>query len=357
MPSFAVNTSERRYQAVVERGVLARAAEYMPAGGGRVFVITEEAIWNRHCGRLAHALAGRSHEVLFFPGGEENKRLRSVEALAEEMARRGGDRSSLVVAFGGGIVTDVAGFVAAVFMRGIPVLQAPTTLLAQVDAAIGGKTGVDLACGKNLVGAFHQPVAVLIDPEVLETLPDREYRAGLFEVIKCGVIRSPELFGIMAGNSAEVLAREPQTVERIIAESVRIKADVVSQDERESGLRAILNFGHTIGHALEAETGYTRFLHGEAVGFGMIAAVRLALRTGHLAAADAAAIADAIRAYGPLPSLEGVSADALAIRTLMDKKTLQGRVRFVLPERIGEVKVVSGIGEDIVRAAIREALA
>ncbi len=357
MPSFEVNTSQRRYQAVIARGLLARAAEYLPDEAGRIFIVTEQAVWARHCGRLASALAGRSHEVLFFPGGEDNKRLSAVEALAEEMARGGGDRSSLVVAFGGGVVTDVAGFLAAMFMRGVRVLQIPTTLLAQVDAAIGGKTGVDLACGKNLVGAFHQPIAVLIDPDVLETLPEREYRAGLFEVIKCGVIRSPELFDIMAGSVAKVLGRDPETVERIIAESVRIKAEVVSADERESGLRAILNFGHTIGHALEAETGYTKFLHGEAVAFGMIAAVRLAERTGQVAGGDASAIISTVRAYGPIPPLDGISADALVVRTLLDKKTLRGRVRFVLPERIGEVKVVSGIDEAVVRAAIRDALA
>ncbi len=357
MPSFEVNTSERRYEAVIARGLLARAADYLPAEAGRVFIVTEHAIWARHCDRLATALAGRSHEVLFFPGGEDNKRLSVVEALAEEMARGGGDRSSLVVAFGGGVVTDVAGFLAAIFMRGVPVVQIPTTLLAQVDAAIGGKTGVDLACGKNLVGAFHQPAAVLIDPDVLETLPEREYRAGLFEVVKCGVIRSPELFDVMTESAAKVLGRDPETVERIIAESVRIKAEVVSADERESGPRAILNFGHTIGHALEAETGYTKFLHGEAIAFGMVAAVRIAERTGHIDAGDASAIIGAVRAYGPIPPLDGVSADALAVRTLLDKKTLRGRVRFVLPERIGQVKVVSGIDEAVVRAAIRDALA
>jgi 3-dehydroquinate synthase len=273
------------------------------------------------------------------------------------MARRGGDRSSIVIAFGGGVVNDVAGFLAAIFMRGIPVLQVPTTLLAQVDASIGGKTGVDLECGKNLLGAFHQPIAVLIDPDVLDTLPEREYRAGLFEVVKCGVIRSPELFRLMRERSADVLRREPQMVERIIAESVRIKAEVVSADERESGLRAILNFGHTIGHALEAETGYTRFLHGEAVAFGMRAATHLAVHTGHLSHGDAVAILEAITAYGPIPPLDGISADALALRTFMDKKTMHGRVRFVLPERIGQVTVVAGIDDQVVKAAVREALA
>jgi 3-dehydroquinate synthase len=241
-------------------------------------------------------------------------------------------------------------------MRGVPVLQVPTTLLAQVDAAIGGKTGVDLECGKNLVGAFHQPVAVLIDPEVLSTLPEREYRNGLFEVVKYGVIRSPELFRTLAEQSAAVLSREPCLAERIIGECVRIKAEVVSADEREKNVRVILNFGHTAGHALEAETGYCRFRHGEAVAFGMRAAIYLSERTGHLSAEDAVEILNTIALYGPIPSLDGVTAEAIARRALMDKKTLKGRVRWVLPETIGQVAVVSDIDEAIVAGAIQEAL-
>jgi 3-dehydroquinate synthase len=241
-------------------------------------------------------------------------------------------------------------------MRGIPVLQIPTTLLAQVDAAIGGKTGVDLVAGKNLAGTFHQPIAVLIDPDVLASLPEREYRAGLFEVLKCGVIRSPELFRTLAERSADVLARKPDVVDGVIAECVRIKAEVVSADEREGGLRMILNFGHTAGHALEAETGYSRFLHGEAVAFGMRAAVYLAGRTGHLTAGNCSEILSAIRLYGPIPPLNGVTAEAVARRAVSDKKALKGQVRWVLPERIGAVKVVSGIDEAAVVASIQEAL-
>ena len=356
MPSYVVDTPQRKYEAIVERGVLARAGAYVPASAGQVFVITEPNVWELHGARLRRGLAGRPHEAVFYPGGEENKRLRAVETLAEEMVARGGDRASLVIAFGGGIVNDVGGFTAAVFMRGVPVLQIPTTLLAQVDAAVGGKTGVDLAAGKNLVGAFHQPLAVLIDPDVLSTLPEREYRAGLFEVLKYGVIRSPELFRTLAERSAGVLASKPDIVDGVIAECVRIKAEVVSADEREGGLRMILNLGHTAGHALEAETGYSRFRHGEAVAFGMRAAVHLAERTGHLAAEDSVRILSAIRLYGPIPPLDGVSAEAIARRALADKKTLRGQVRWVLPERIGAVKVVSGIDEAVVVACIQEAL-
>jgi 3-dehydroquinate synthase len=341
---------------VVERGVLKHTGEYIPAGASKVFIVTTRDVWQFHCSLLASGLAGRSHEILMFPGGEEYKRLSSVEALAEQMVQRGGDRSSLVIAFGGGVINDVGGFLAAVFMRGVPVLQIPTTLLAQVDAGIGGKTGVDLSCGKNLVGAFHQPVAVLIDPEVLATLPEREYRAGLFEVIKYGIISSPSLFSMLEARRVDVLTRKPDVVEEIIAECVRIKAEVVSADERESGIRVILNLGHTIGHALEAETGYSRFLHGEAVSFGMKAATYLAERTGHLSAEDAVRILNLLEVYGPIPPLTGVSPESLVTRALMDKKTLKGRVRWVLPEKIGEAKVVPGIDDDVVRCAIQEAI-
>jgi len=356
MPMFRVETPQGSYDAIVERGVLESVARYLPPKAGKLFVVSTEDVWRHQGARLEGGLGGVPHDVLFLPGGEPQKRLAPLEDLAGEMVRRGGDRSSAIVAFGGGIVTDMAGFLAAIFMRGIPVVQAPTTLLAQVDAAIGGKTGVNLEIGKNLIGSFHQPLAVLIDPTVLDTLPDREYRAGLYEILKAGVIRSEPLFGFLVEQGDAILARRPEAVDRIIADSVRIKAEVVSADEREGGLRRILNFGHTFGHALEAETGYTRFLHGEAVAFGMRAAVYLAERTGYLSAEDSVDILEAIRLYGPIPPLEGVSAERLLARLASDKKTIQGQVHFVLPERIGEVKIVSGIDERVVLAAIQAAL-
>lgn len=357
MPSYCVDTASRRYEAIVERGILDRAAAWVPERVGTAFVVTTADVWELHGARLARALGGRRHEVLLFAGGEQRKRLAEVERLAEEMAARGGERSSLVVAFGGGITTDVGGFLASLFMRGVPVLQIPTTLVAQVDAAIGGKTGVDLGAGKNLVGTFHQPLAVLIDPDVLATLAEREYRAGLFEVLKHGVIRSPELFRLMAEQSAAVLARDPGAVDTMVAESVRIKAAVVSADEREGDLRRILNFGHTAGHALEAETGYTRFLHGEAVAFGMRAAAHLGVLAGVCGASTRDSILDAVARYGPLPALEGVSAANLAARLRGDKKTVHGQVHFVLPEEIGQVRIVSGLDPGLVIEAIQAALA
>ena len=356
MPEFRVETPQRCYPAIVERGIVARAAEYLPPRSGKVFVVSTEDVWHHQGATLASALSAVDHETLFLPGGEERKRLAPLEQLAEEMLERGADRTSMVIAYGGGIVNDMAGFLAAIFMRGIPVLQIPTTLLAQVDAAIGGKTGVNLVGGKNLIGSFHQPLAVLIDPALLDTLPDREYRAGLYEIVKAGIIRDGGLFRFLADCSREVLAREPKAVDRIVADSVRMKAEVVSADEREGDLRRILNFGHTFGHALEAETRYTRFLHGEAVAWGMRAAVHLGGLTGHISAEDSAEIFDMLETYGPIPPLDGIRAENLFARLAHDKKTVQGNVHFVLPVRIGEVTVVSGVEEKLVRESIERAL-
>jgi 3-dehydroquinate synthase len=356
MPSFRVETPQGCYSAIVERGSVRQVAAQIPPKAGRIFVVSTADVW-RHAGdSLRRGLEGTPHDLLFLPGGEDQKRLAPVEKLAEEMVRRGGDRTSIVIAFGGGIVSDMAGFLAAIFMRGIPVIQVPTTLLAQVDASIGGKTGVNLISGKNLVGSFHQPLAVLIDPAMLDTLPEREYRAGLYEIIKAGIIREPELFRFLAENSLQVLAREAAAVDRIIADSVRMKCEVVSTDEREGDIRRILNFGHTFGHALEAETGYTRFLHGEAVAWGMRAAVYLGESSGHLSAEDSVEILQTLDLFGPIPPVDGIPAENLLARLVHDKKTVQGRVHFVIPERIGEVSVVSGIDEKLVLEAIQSAL-
>jgi 3-dehydroquinate synthase len=356
MPTFRVDTPARCYSAVVERRLLGHAQRYIPAKSGKVFVVTTADVWRHQGAALAAGLAGIGYEVLELPGGEDQKRLAPVEALAEEMVARGGDRSSLVIAFGGGIVNDMGGFLAAIFMRGIPVIQVPTTLLAQVDAAIGGKTGVNLVSGKNLVGAFHQPLAVLIDPALLDTLPVREYRAGLWEIVKAWIIRDADLFRYLADHSAAVLGREAAAVDRIIADSVRMKAEVVSADEKEKSLRSILNFGHTFGHALEAETGYTKFLHGEAVAWGMRAATWLAERTGHLSAEVCAEIFEVLDLYGPIPPVDGLKAASLKARLVHDKKTIQGKVHFVLPVRVGEVTIVSDVEDRLVEEAIRSAL-
>ena len=356
MPSFAVTTAGGRYEALVERGCLARICEQIPPRAGRVFVVSTDDVWAFHGSAFAEGMKGRAFHRIAFPGGETNKRLASVEVMAEEMVAHGGDRSSLVIAFGGGIVNDLGGFLAAIFMRGVPVIQIPTTLLSQVDAGVGGKTGANLISGKNLVGAFPQPLAVLTDPDLLATLPEREYRAGIQEVVKCGIIRSAPLFELMRNAPADVLSRAPAVVERMIAESVRIKCEVVSADEKEGGLRKILNFGHTVGHALEPETKYAHFLHGEAVGVGMRAAAHLSRLTGRLSESECQAIVETINLYGPFPPLESLGADEVAAHLVKDKKTLQGSVHFVLATSIGATEVVSGIDAQAVKEAIRLAL-
>ena len=352
MQSFPVSTPQRDYSAFLGRGILKQVAGHIPAKSGKIFILTTRDVWDLH----GAALALPEAHVLFFAGGEARKRISEVESLAEQMVHAGGDRSSVLIAFGGGIVTDIGGFLAASFLRGIPVIQVPTTLLAQVDAAIGGKTGVNLVAGKNLFGAFHQPLAVLIDPDVTRTLPEREYRAGLYEIIKGGVIRDLALFEFLEVNVSRVLGQDAEAVERIIADKVRIKCEVVTADEREGDLRRILNFGHTIGHALESETAYKLVLHGEAVAFGMHAATDLAVRVGLLAAALAERIHAVVRAYGPIPSLAGIAPENLLARLASDKKTIQGKVHFVLPVAIGEVKVVSGIDAAVVLKSIEAGL-
>jgi 3-dehydroquinate synthase len=357
MPSFAVETPGRSYPILVERGCLARVGELIPERAGKVFCITAEDVWRLHGSRIPAALGRRGTEILFLPDGESHKRLAEVEALAEQMVQKGADRSSVIVGFGGGVITDVAGFLAAIFMRGIPVIQIPTTLLAQVDAAIGGKTGVNLPTGKNLIGSFHQPLAVLIDPSVLDTLPEREYRAGLFEIIKHGVIADPDLFWLMRREPKRVMSHAPDVVDRMICDSVRLKAGVVSGDEKEEDRRRVLNLGHTFGHALEAETGYSKFLHGEAVAWGLKAAAALAERESMLPREDKQQILECVNSYGPFPTLAGIDPARLAARLKNDKKTVQGRIHFVLPERIGSVKITADVQEPFVLAAIEEALA
>ena len=345
-----VQLEPRPYDVVIEAGLLARAGERVLAAlespPASCFVVTVPPVRKRWGKTLAASLkkAGLAPTFLEMPDGERAKTMATVERLAAQLVKRGADRQSALVALGGGVVGDVTGFLAAIYMRGIAVIQVPTTLLAQVDAAIGGKTGVNLPAGKNLLGSFHQPRAVLADPAVLSTLPPREYRAGLFEALKCGIIRNPAIFEFMEKERARILKRDPAALEWLIAACAAVKAEVVAADEREGGLRRILNFGHTLGHALEAEGGYRRFLHGEAVGWGMAAATMLAVANLRLDAESASRILSAVLAYGPLPPIRESSAGILA-RVRADKKTVRGAVHFVLPRALGEVDVVSGVPE------------
>ena len=344
---------------LVERGLLRSTAtalrEIIPADA-RVFAITSPRI-RKHWGSTltkSFSRAGRRPEILEMPDGERSKKLSQLEKLASRLVKRSADRRSVILALGGGVVGDVGGFLASIFMRGLPVVQIPTTLLAQVDSAIGGKTGVNLASGKNLIGSFHQPLAVLVDPDVLATLPEREYRSGLFEAMKYGVIRNPAIFELLESKSDALLRRDGALLEWLITECIRVKADVVSADERESGERRILNFGHTIGHAIEAETGYSRFLHGEAVGWGMIAAALIGYVLDKTDSLTAQRIIATVLAYGPLPTFK-VQGRRILKRLLADKKTVGGVPHFVLPTSIGAVEVVNDIPERVILHAIEEA--
>ena len=343
---------------LVERKLLGKAWEALDSlklQPTRIFVVTAKPIrrhWAKGLKKGLRACQVRA-QFLDMPDGEGAKRLAEMEALAERMVKEGGDRRSLVLALGGGVVGDVAGFLASVFMRGIPVVQVPTTLVAQVDSAIGGKTGVNLVSGKNLLGTFHQPVAVLVDPDVLSTLPEREYRSGLFEAMKYGVIRNPAIFDTMEQRQEEFRKRDPELLEWLIAECIRVKADVVGRDERESGERRILNFGHTIGHALEAETGYKKLLHGEAVGWGMIAAARIGQDAGITDKRVAGRIRALVSAYGPLRKLS-VKPNRILKRLASDKKTVGGTPHFVLAKSIGRVEIVNDVAERTILQAVEE---
>jgi len=277
-----------------------------------------------------------------------------VERACRDLVHSGADRRALIIAVGGGVVGDVAGFVAASYARGIALVHVPTTVVAQVDSALGGKTGVNLPEGKNLVGAFYPPQGVVADSAVLTSLPPREFRSGIYEIIKYGVIGDAKLFQFLEGKMEKVLRRERPALAYVIERSIAQKARVVSKDERESGLREILNFGHTFAHALESATRYRTYLHGEAVGWGMIAASRLAVEKGMLVPRDEERIARVIASVGPLPAWPAVSAATLIAAMQADKKTRAGRLRFVLPERIGTVQCGVEAEDEMLKRVLRE---
>jgi 3-dehydroquinate synthase len=315
--------------------------------GARRFVVSSAPIWRLHGPHLQTALG--AGEPILIPDGERFKNLQSVSRIYEGLIRGGADRGSVLIAVGGGVVGDTAGFAAATYLRGITLIHVPTTLLAQVDSSIGGKVGVNHALGKNLIGAFHQPALVAIDPLLLRTLPRREFRSGLYEVVKYGVIASRSLFDMVANDSKAIFARDPEVLVPAIVESCRIKADVVSKDERESGLRRILNYGHTIGHALEAATRYRRFRHGEAIAYGMLAAADLAVARGALAERERQAIAQLITQLGPLPPVGDLTIGEVLEGVRRDKKVVHGRLHFVIAIEIGATMTIDDVTENELR--------
>jgi 3-dehydroquinate synthase len=337
-----VRTSTGRYAIEIATGSSTRLPAALDAAGvpARRFIVSSQTVWRFHGDQLRGATV---EEPILIPDGERFKHLATVGRIYDALIRANADRASAIIAIGGGVTGDVAGFAAATYLRGIPIVQVPTTLLAQVDSAVGGKVGVNHPMGKNLIGAFHPPAAVIVDPALLSTLPRREFRAGLYEVVKYGVIASRALFERTAGDLTALFAREPSALLPVIAESCRIKARFVEQDEHESGIRRTLNFGHTAGHALEAVTKYRRFRHGEAVGYGMLAAAALAAARKVFPPADRDALAAHIMQMGPLPPVSDLSAAEVVDATRRDKKVIAGRLHFVLPTAIGSTTTVADV--------------
>jgi 3-dehydroquinate synthase len=341
MATIHIRSSRGVYPVQCSRGELARAGSGIArlADASGTFVISSPNVWKYWGRKVSKGLGGlRAKNILLIDDSEGAKNLETVELLCRALTHAGADRRAVIVAVGGGVVGDVAGFTAASYLRGVRLVQIPTTLVAQVDSSVGGKTGVNLPEGKNLVGAFYPPDAVIANMDMLGTLPHREYRSGLYEVIKYGTIADAGLFRYLERNMLALLRRDVTALEHVIYRCIRIKAHIVERDERESGLREILNFGHTFGHALESITEYRRFLHGEAIGWGMFAATMLGAATGSIGDVDAARIMRLVASVGPLPSMGKIETARLRRILAGDKKTRSGEVRWVLPRAIGEVQ-------------------
>ncbi len=372
-----VNLAERSYDIEIGSGTLADAGRFLAdrAKVTHVVLITDDNVHNPHAMEVAGSLGEQDIEVdvIVVEPGEESKSLEVAEGLWRGLLDLGADRKTIVAAVGGGVVGDLAGFIAATYARGLRFLQVPTSLLAQVDSSVGGKVGIDLPTAKNMVGAFLQPLGVLIDTAALRTLPDREFRNGLAEVVKYGVILDAEFFEYLEANAAAILAHEPAALSHIIARCCRLKADVVERDEREeTGVRAVLNFGHTFGHAFETlswraveesaeadancklSESSSPLLHGEAVSIGMVCAARLAERMGRIDASLTVRLRSLLKTFG-LP-VETPEFDPNKILAMMmhDKKVAHGRLRFILPSRLGQVELVGEVAEADVAAALKE---
>ena len=352
-----VALGDRSYPIHIGRNLLGDAVHWRAAIGGRhVLVVTNDVVAPLHLDRVVAGLDGFAHAALVIADGEHHKTLDSAARVFEALAALGASRDATVIALGGGVIGDLAGFAAACWMRGIAFVQMPTTLLAMVDSSVGGKTGVNLAAGKNLVGAFHQPNAVVIDTATLATLPPREYAAGLAEVVKYGAIGDAAFFDWLDAHADALLARDDAAVMQAIATSCRHKAGVVARDEREHGERALLNFGHTFGHALETEAGYGTLLHGEAVAIGMVLAARLSTRLGQAPAMDGERLASLLVRLGlPTAIPQRFDAARLLERMQLDKKNLSGRLRLVLWSALGSAALVDGVAADLIHSLLVDA--
>ncbi|HEY4234347.1 MAG TPA: 3-dehydroquinate synthase [Lacipirellulaceae bacterium] len=356
MPTVHVNLGPRSYDIEIGSGNLTSVARFIDAEreDAHAVIITDANVDQLYAEPVAAALSevGCEIDLLIVDPGEQSKSIDTAIELWERMLDEGTDRKSTVVAVGGGVIGDLAGFAAATFARGLPFVQVPTTLLAQVDSSVGGKVGINLPGAKNMIGAFWQPRGVVIDVGVLATLPDREFRAGMAEVVKYGVIQDADFFAYLEKNVAQINGRDAATLTHIVERCCQLKADVVEHDEREeTGLRAILNYGHTFCHALEAATGYNSLLHGEGVAIGMLCASRLAERMGRVDAAFTKRQYSLLQAFGLPTAVPDLPHEELVELMYRDKKVERGKLRFVLPSRMGHVEVVRGVEiEDILMA-------
>jgi len=357
-----VALGERSYDITIADGALKQVGEITRAALGsktrKLAIISNARVHGFYGKAVEKSLkqAGFATLTHLMGDGERAKSLQTAERAWAFLIANRFERGDAVVALGGGVVGDLSGFVAACFQRGVNYVQIPTTLLAQIDSSVGGKTAVNHKLGKNLIGAFHQPRAVIIDPQTLATLPTRELRAGLYEALKYGVIWDHPLFTLIKEHLGEINALDPALLTRIIARCCEIKAEVVIADERESGLRRILNFGHTVGHALESVTAYRRLKHGEAVGYGMQCASTIAEKAGIIPRAEADAIRFGVAELGQRPRIDDLKVQEIIAAMAHDKKVAQGKLPFILPTRIGDVVVRDDISPTIIRAAVRELL-
>jgi 3-dehydroquinate synthase len=363
MRTVEVSLGTRSYPIYIGQKVLSDLGRHCArlALGRRCAIVSDQNVAPLYSAAAAASLrqVGFEPVLVVVPAGEKSKCLKMVERCCEQLARHRLERSSFVVALGGGVVGDLAGFVAAAYLRGIGFVQAPTTLLAQVDSSVGGKVGVNLAAGKNLAGAFYQPRLVLCDLAALRTLPAREFRAGLAEVIKYGIIYDAALFGRLERDLPRLLRQDPAVLAQVVARCCEIKAEVVRQDETETGLRAILNFGHTIGHAIEAISGYGAYLHGEAISIGQVAAAKLSVRAAGFPAAGAERVEKLLSRAG-LPVKINLSARrraALVEKMRLDKKVAGGEIKFVLARRLGQVEPGHKIPPEMIESALTAAAA
>jgi len=357
--TIPVALGDRSYEIEIDRGNLSRLPAFIRQRRPctQAIVITDSHVGPLHALKVVQSLqdAGIRADILTVPAGETSKCVAQAEQLWNELARRGTDRKTVVIAIGGGVVGDLGGFIAASYARGLAFVQIPTTLLAQVDSSVGGKVGINLPAAKNIVGAFWQPAGVLIDLDVLKTLPEREFRSGLAEVVKYGVIMDADFFDYLEQNADAISQRDENALEHIIAQSCRLKAEVVTQDEREeTGRRAILNYGHTFCHAIEQVSGYGQFLHGEAVAIGMICASRLAEKLGRIDSTVTQRQKTLLERLSLPVGIPPLAEEELLTAMQHDKKTENGKLRFVLPSRMGSVELVAGVDSELVRTVLRE---